>query len=420
MLKSIYLMFTAFLLTCEASATNPPHATSTSNQQLIADQLENITQPTHGQADFLAKLSGLDEQVTQKVLNQMSGQQFTTLFISTEITNRQFIRRLYDPLRPIISNPDSYEDEVYDLCSSKGVNAWAESSVNRSFLNGNKNTHGFKMSGYEISVGAQKRLTSCWTLGAGGCYAIDHFHYNVGGSGKTNTVFGGVYTLYRPACYYVLADVTFGFATNDMHRRVSFNTEKNLIPNKDAENKDSENKDSGNEELKTQLNSYILQSRPNISQVSFYGEAGFDWDYRCVLIQPFIGFEASHFKRKCRVEHGHPVLRLIYSKKDVTNAYSRLGVHLTIPENCYDLTMAFDLAWQYRLTSSRNSLVVKFAEFGTPFDITGIPDERNSLSMGFCVWSEILEGWTMYLEASGERWKRVSNYEFTGGLIFKW
>lgn len=393
MLKRIYCATIALLLTCEMNAAPPPYKTSTSNQQLVADQIETLTANSWENVFLLDKLSELSIPDTKKILDQMSGQQYTTLFTSTEIINRQFIRRLYDPLRFQISNPCSYNDEVYDLCSSKGINAWAEGSGGRSFLDGNKNVEGFKMSGYEVSVGAQKRFTPCWTFGAGGCYAINHLHFNVGGSGKMNTVLGAVYALYRPENYYALADVTFGYSTNHIHRRVNFGTKER---------------------------DYLLESRPNISQVAFYGEAGFDWYCHCVLIQPFIGFEANKFKRDCKFDHGHPPLRLVYSSKEAKNAYSRLGVHLTTPENCYDLTFAFDLAWQYRLTSSQNRQTVRFDKFGSPFTLTGIPDERNSLSMGFSVWSEILEGWTMYLEASGERWKRVSTYVFTGGLFFKW
>lgn len=391
MLKKIYFICAFFFICNEGNAIPPPYITTTSNQQLVANQLESITVPTANEAELFELLAPLSLADTQKVLSQMTGQQYTSLFTSTEIINRQFIRRLYDPLRPLVSNPLSYTDEVYDLCSADGINAWVESTVNRSFLDGNKNAEGFKMSGYEISFGAQKRLNSIWTLGAGGCYAIDHFHYNVGGAGKTNTVLGAVYTLYRPANYYVLADVIFGYGTNDMHRRVEFTEKKR-----------------------------ILHSRPNISQVAFYGEAGFDWNWNCVLLQPFIGFEANRFKRNCKFEHGFESLRLIYSGKSATNAYSRLGLHLTTPENCYDLIFAFDLAWQYRLTSAHNDLSVRFANFGTPFNLTGVPDERHSLSMGVTLWSEILEGWTLYLGASGERWRRVSNYDFTGGLIFKW
>jgi len=392
MLKKIIINTTALLLCCEINATPPPYVAATTNQQLVADQLESIVDPSPSQKVLLDLLNPLDEAATYKILNQLSGEQYTSLFLSTEIANRQFIRRLYDPLRMQIANPNSYTDEVYDICSSDGIDAWAEGSGGRSFLNGNKNAGGFKMSGYEVSAGAQKRLTPCWTLGFAGCYSLNHFHYNIGGDAKSNTVIGAAYTLYRPAHYYLLANITVGGATNDMHRRVKFNEEKD----------------------------FVIKSRPNLSQVAFYGEAGVDWDCNCVLVQPFIGFEADQFKRNCKYDHGDDAMCLIYSGKKVTQVYSRLGVHLTTPENCYDIVCAFDLAWQYRLTSSRNDLSVRFADFGSSFTLTGIPDERNSLGMGFTVWSEFLEGWTLYLEATGERWKRVSSYAFTGGLIFKW
>lgn len=424
MFKSIYITATALLLCTQINATLPPFTATTSNQQLVIDQLETPDDRKEGrQAQLLALLAPLDEEQTNRALSQLAGTPYTTLFVSTEIINRQFLRRLYDPLRVLVSNPCAYEDDVYEMCSSKGIDAWAEGSVNRSFLNGNRNAKGFKMSGYEVSGGAHKRLTSTWTLGAGICYAIDHFHYNVGGSSKTNAVLGGVYTLYRPANYYLLGNVTFGYFTNDMHRRVQMNQEFKPLPvdpNLDQAKKNEQSLANTAAKMENAKLDFLVKSRPNISEVTFYGEAGIDWNCNCVLIQPFVGFEANRFIRTCRFDKGEQSLRLVYSGKDVTNAYSRLGVHLTTPENCYDLTFAFDIAWQYRLTPSQNDLTVRFQDFGTPFKITGVPNERNSIDMAFTVWSEIFEGWTLYLEASGERWKRVSNYQFTGGLLFKW
>lgn len=397
--------FTSIFLTDDLEAVAPPYPAATSNQQLVANQLQSITDPTLLQSSLLTLFNVAPLEETQRMLGAMSGEQYTTLFTSMEIINRQFIRRLYDPLRPIITNPCSYEDDVYELCSSKGIKAWAEGTVNRSFLNGNKNAPGFKMSGYEVSVGAYKRLDPCWTFGFGFCYAIDHFNYNIGGSGKTNTVLGSLYTLYRPAHYYVLADLVFGYANNDMHRKIA------IIKNNDPDDPEAPNR------LDTHLEGH---SKPNVSDVSFYGELGVDWNCSCVLIQPFIGFEAGQLKRNCKEEHHNIQVDLIYSGKTMTSAYSRVGVHFTTPENCYDLTCALDLAWQYRLTSFDNDLTLRFVDFGEAFTITGVPVERNSASAAFTVWSEIFDGWTLYLQLSGERWKRVSNYDVTGGLIFKW
>jgi len=412
MFRSAYSSFTLrlvflstlipMLATHHLEATAPPYPAATHNQQQVANQLQSITNPTEVQQKILNLFNGATVEETQRMLGAMSGEQYTTLFTSMEIINRQFIRRLYDPLRPLISNPCSYEDDVYELCSAKGIKAWAEGTVNRSFLDGTENAPGFKMSGYELSGGAFKRLDPVWTLGFGLCYAIDHFHYNIGGSGKTNTVLGALYALYRPAHYYALVDLVFGYANNDMHRKIA------IIENEDPKPENS-------------VDSILLgHSKPNVSDVSFYGELGVDWDCSCVLIQPFIGLEAGQLKRDCKVEHHSLDVDLNLSGKTMTSAYSRVGVHFTTPENCYDLFFALDLAWQYRLTSFKNDLKAKFVNYGDAFIITGIPVERNSASMAFTVWSEIFDGWTLYLQASGERWKRVSNYDITGGLIFKW
>lgn len=383
----------ALLLSCQICAAPPPYETSTSNQQLVAEQIQKLVPTDPDIAFVLETLSDFTVPQAEKIFDQLSGQQYTTLFSSTEFITRQFIRSLYDPLRFQIANPCSYTDEVYDLCSSKGIDAWISVSGGRSFLNGNKNAQGYKMSGYGVSFGALKRFTPVWTFGGAGFYANHHVNYKVGGGLKMNTLLGAVYALYRPAHYYALADVTFGYSKNSIHRRVNFGTKER---------------------------DYHLLSKPNVSMVSFYGEAGFDWMYRCFLVQPFIGLEASRYVRERRKDSGFAPLRLNFSGKETENAYSRLGVHLTTPENCYDLTFAFDLAWQYRLTSAQNNQRVRFDAFGSPFTITGIPDDRNSISLGTAVWSEILEGCTAYLEASGEIWKRVTSYEFTAGVIFKW
>jgi outer membrane autotransporter protein len=391
--KQIFYTAIALLMFCEIKAASPLYETATSNQKLVAEQIQAFRKTNPEDEFVLNAIADFSTPQREKIFDQMSGQQYTTLFTSTEIINRQFLRSLYDPLRFQIANPCSYTDEVYDICSSKGIFAWTSLKGGRSFLDGNKNAQGFKMSGYGIGFGGQKRLTPCWTFGAGGFYANHHAHYNVGGASKMNTLLGALYTLYRPARYYALADVVFGYSKNTLHRRVNFGT------------KDHD---------------YHPGAKPNISLVSFYGEAGFDWTYSCLLIQPFVGFEASRFVRSGKSEGGFRPLRVIYPGKEVENAYSRLGVHLTTPENCYDLTFSFDLAWQYRLNNWRNRERMQFERFGSPFDITGVPNERNSISMGMVVWSEILDGWSTYLEASGEVWRRVKTFDFTIGVIFKW
>lgn len=393
MLTRMFFFAIPLFLSLKLQAAAPPYATTTNNQKLVAERLEALHPANAEETSILNTLAELNISATQRVLDQMSGQQYTSFFAATEITNRRFLRSLYNPLRFQISNPCSFTEEIYDLCSSKGIDAWASIAGGRSFLDGNKNAEGFRFSGYGVSFGAQKRFTPTWTFGGAGYYANDHIHHHVGGSTHMNTILGGLYALYRPAHYYALIDVTFGNAKGRLNRRINFGTR---------------NQD------------YNLSSKPNISLATFYGEAGFDWIWNCLLFQPFLGLEANTFARDAKHEKGYPPLRLFFSKKETANAYSRLGFHVTTPENCYDLTFAFDFAWQYRLTSSQNHQSVKFESFGKHFTITGIPDERSSFYFGGVVWSEIFDGWTAYLGASGEVWKRVATCELTAGLLFKW
>ena len=56
--------------------------------------------------------------------------------------------------------------------------------------------------------------------GGAGFYEHDYFHYNVGGTGRSNTGLGAIYTLYRPCDYYFFADVTFGARDQRVRREI--------------------------------------------------------------------------------------------------------------------------------------------------------------------------------------------------------
>lgn len=376
-------------LNAETGFTRP----LSSNQVLVQSQLESVSLDGRKRMqrimDQLDSLSDLSQK--GKFLSKMSGEQYTTLFTTTEIVNRQFIRHLYDPLRPLIANPCSYLDEVYDLCSYDGIEIWGSGSVNRGFLSGNQNAGGFKMSGYDITVGAQKRLTSTWLLGGSFCYSMQHVNYNVSGSSKDQAAIGAVYTLYRPASYYFLADLTFGQSEDDMHRRIKIGE-----------------------------GGILSGAKPKISQVSFYSELGKDLCWDCFLFQPFVGIEAEQFRRNCLKEKGAAPLNLVVSKKDLTSAFSRVGLHISALDYAFDVNFAFDIAWQYRLTSPNTDLVVEFINFGEPFKLTGIPVERNSIDVCFNASTGLMEGWLVYVQAAGQKWSRVSNYNFTLGLMAQW
>lgn len=393
-IKSLFI--TACLLTVslyvEASSSSSFSKEPSSNQIQVIRQLDSVTDPGKRMKIVLQEYETLKASHNElRFLSRLNGEQYTTMFNTMEIVNREYIRHLFDPLRPLIANPCAYQDEVYDLCCWDGIEIWGSVSVNRGFLNGNQNASGYKMSGYDITVGAQKRLTSTWLLGGSFCYSMQHVNYNIGGSSKDQSAIGAVYTLYRPSSFYFLADLLFGASENDMHRRIKIN-ERYAIPH----------------------------SRPKISDVSFYSEIGKDFCWDCFLFQPFVGIEAEHFRRNCFKEKEAAPLNLLVSRKDLTSAFSRVGLHIAALDYAFDVNFAFDIAWQYRLTSPNTDLVVQFINFGVPFEITGIPVERNSIDVCFNASTGLMEGWLVYVQAAGQKWRRVSNYNFTLGLMAQW
>ena len=66
----------------------------TCNQIAVATVLESVTVPTADQLLLFLSLESLDTEDALKALNQMSGEQYSTLVTAAEIAGHQFVRRL--------------------------------------------------------------------------------------------------------------------------------------------------------------------------------------------------------------------------------------------------------------------------------------------------------------------------------------
>lgn len=379
------------------------------NQHEVADQLISITNPTPAELAILTELAhlvGSPDTANQalRALSQMSGEQYTNCLWIAETTNRQFLRRLYDPLRAIMTaglvcscNSPAFicDRGQYYTCAdwepvhTCDLSAWLEMGGGHTFMEHDRNATGFKMDSFEIAGGTQMALDSCWTVGVAGEYAHDHIHYNVGGSARSTSGLVGLYSLYRPKGYYLLADVVLDYNTSKVKRQIVIG-----------------------DIIRT------AHGNPKSFQETLYVEGGFDWNCHCFLVQPFLGVEADFFQTNKFCEHGASPLNLRVYKKCHTNAYSRLGVHLSAAKLCW--TMNVDLAWQCRLTSFRNTLDVKFLDFGAQFPILGVHVPRNSLDATVNVTAALSNGWEFYAEIACERWAHAANYTALGGLKFSW
>lgn len=363
----------------------------TFNQKQVARQLATITSPDAEESAILTELLHLPPEQAQHALDQMSAAQYTHLWVEAENMNQRFIRRLYDPLRSIITPQPcccAASDDCFPVDCK--MDMWVDFSWDRSYFKGNCNCKGFKMNGYEVTLGGlQTDAENCLTMGVAATYEKDRFHYNIGGSGDNNSVLGAFYALYRPETYYIVTDFVLGYSQQKVRRPIDvgrFHLEKH--------------------------------SKPRTYQAALYAESGIDFRSCYYLLQPFLGLEIDYC-HLTGMHEGDSFLAVKVKGKSHTTASSRLGIHCSFnPDTC--MTVAIDAAWQCRLTSLKNRNHERFATFGDEFLIKGAEIHRNSLDGTINLSVDMRNGWTVYAEASGQRWENASSYNLLGGVKFSW
>ena len=410
-LRSFFLLLLSLMVTVEQAFSLeekvPMHGatfvddSSTDNQEQVAIQLDSIVNPTESQSRFLDRLASLSLASIHHDLNQLSGQQHTADLFITDYINRQFIRRLYDPLRSMVSK-DPCHEEWYEVEEDYrfypwGIDIWGEASGSRLSQKGNRNEIGFKADSVEGTIGFQKTFLRVFTVGIAGSYEYDHVHYKVGGTGNMNSVFGGVYGLYRPSRCYVLADIAFGYSVNKLRRSVNMG------------------KPDDGERIE-----YSMHSNPKTTELTFYSEVGVDLSWEDLLIQPFFGVEVGRYHREGISEHGAGDLDVKIGARDRTLTSTRLGVHLSCGNLPSNMDISIDLAWNYRCTPCSNEMKTEFSTFGSDFIIEGIPLTRNYFDGALTLRKEIFWDLSCYGRFSGEAWKESSAYTFLLGVEKAW
>jgi len=359
----------------------------THNQEQVSDQLQSIANPSQEQNALLTTLALLPPSEAQTALDQMSAAQYAMLLPQAELTNRRFIRSLYSSIRELAT--------IHTNCCNSSCepiwSIWADSSYAHSSIKNTKAIKGFHIDGYDISLGAYASPNNDLTIGAAGFYALEHAHYNIGGSGKSQSSLGALYTLYRPTGYYVIGDFVFGCNRQRLKRPI----------------------DLGSIQLKKQGKSEIVRG-------TFYVESGKDFFWNCFLVQPFLGVELGFFQMNHFREHSvDPFLDVDVAQKSRANAYSRLGMHVTT-QTISCLSLSLDIAWQYRLTSNNSDIKEHFITFGNAFSIDGISWQRSSIDAALNLSTLLGKGWEVYAEAAGQLWQKGLSYTLTGGIEVDW
>lgn len=373
-------------LTIQSALTQ---AAESCNQIGVAQNLDGIINPNTAQSLLLSAIVGLPLEGAQAALESLSGYQHTNDIWITEIATRRFLRRLYDPLRSIVSSSCDCCDTSYDPYGE--WSGWLETGEGFTSLKGSKHARGLHMNSFEITGGVQKSFCYDLTFGLAGSYQYDHVKYSRGGKGNRNAEYIAVYGLYRPCLFYGLVDFAYGHTSNNLSRAIQAGALR-----------------------------YKAHSKPNISQFTFYGEIGFDWNAGCFLIQPFLGIQSGRNWRKHITENYANGWGLVINEHHWSTTSSRLGVHATASGFCNCIDISMDLAWNQLLSSHKNSNHAHFRGFGEAFLVCGNNIDQSSVDYAITFTTCPCHCMKAYLEFGGETWKHANTFDVLGGIEFTW
>ncbi len=364
----------------------------TFNQRAVATQLDTADVLDSLQLSLLTDIVNLPSQDVSSALASVSGWQYTNDFFVAETVHNEFIKRMYDPLRLLVTTKKSNcECLEADCCND--YTAWCESGGTHTQLSGNSNAFSIVLNGYEVTTGIQKTFFCDWTLGALGSFEHDHIHYShQGGSGGSDTWLVGLYGLYRPSIFYTMVDFAYGHSLNHMDRSINFGS--------------------------THLKAY---SKPQISQFTFYGEIGADWNLcSFLMIQQFLGIETGAYWSKDVSENFAGGWGLAVDGQDRDFLNSRVGFHITSNGLSKNLALSLDLAWDRQYFNNKNTLNEEFIQFGDPFKIKGVNLGSNSFDYALTINQCINKNWNVYLRGSGQIWNQAYQCNALLGAEFSW
>ncbi len=354
------------------------------NQANVALQLDGITKSDPLLNGLFSQMAILPIEDVSFILQQLSGQQQTADLFAVGVINRQFLRRLYDPLRPIVTTlPGCYTS------SSCGWTVWVEGGQGQTFVDNSDEASGFKLCGGHITSGIQKTFSEL-TLGFAGSYDYEKLSFKQSGTGRLNSTFAGLYALYRPDCFYLLADMAYGYSHDRLSRQV-------FLPGVALD----------------------ISSSADINQYTLYAEGGIDLLCGHLLIQPFAAIEGGGAWKSNVHERGGADLGLDVESREEGTCFSRLGLHATTT-NWPGVVLSLDAAWRYRFTKNSNCVWQQFATFGSPFVVEGVHIDRNCFEGAATLTCPCSDSASLYIEGEGEIWSKASTYSVILGFTASW
>lgn len=365
-------------------ATNFAIFGETRNQKNVALQFDSIINPSPEELFVINNLLTLDPPQLRNALDQMGGEQYTSLIQINHQATQRFLRRIYDPLRDILAFRTCYDPCAFNL------DTWFAAEAGHSTLTHDRNAHGYQVNDFNFTLGAQYRLNEQWTFGAAVAYNQDWIHYSLGGHGHLYNTQGALYAAYAKSNYYIFSDVVFGETYCSLRRHIDF---------------------ADLDETAT--------GKPRIWQTTSYTEIGKNFNVSCFSLQPFIGLEAGFYHRSGFHERHAAALSLHVKTRNIWIVTSRLGLHAQTALNC-GIEIGTDIAWQHNYNFDRDRITTRFAPFGERFEIIGVGIDNDSIDASLEVSADVNDCLNVYAEVSTQAWNRYANYSVTGGLQYNW
>ena len=372
-------------------ATNFIAVARTSNEQNVANQIDSIKNPTPAEIALLDSIASLSFDQIRNALNQLSGEQYTSLIDLSEITGRRFLRELYDPIRF-----NALNREYRDPCGeSTSLEVWTDFQGGRDFLRGDSNSKGFSGHHYDYAIGAQQYYGQDWTFGMAANYEHDELTFALGGNAQLNTGQAAIYGAYNRSFFYLLSDLVVGYSSCSVKRRIVF----------------------GTTDLTARGNGHIYQGVA-------YAEGGINLHGSGFLVQPFVGVEVGSYRFSEINETGTGVVDLTIHGHSVVSPFSRLGLHVTTEQPlsgiCDAIYLSLDVAWLHRFRRDDGNIHVLFQDFGSEFVIDGTHLRRGGFEGALQLSHPFCDIYNLYVEISGQRWDRFATLAGTVGIQAVW
>ena len=354
---------------------------TTPNEYDVLNSLASIVTPNIDQTIVLNNLNSLDCEPFAAALNQMSGEQYTTLINITNNASDRFANRIRMASRSRVFCQNCCDPDIF---------GWFDGGGGRSSYSGDSYAEGLDTSYFSLAGGLQL-LTCCgWTVGGAAYYEKDNLDYDLNGHATCKIYQGAVFASYNGPSGYFLADFVFGINHFDVQRRIVF-AEIDRLAN----------------------------SSGKVYNGTFYTELGYTLNLGCMASQLYIGADTGCYYQNGFDERDALSLSLEVDSTKYYRSDAMIGSRFLWNLPC-SMAVEFDVDYRHRFGVNRIDVITRFVDVDTPMRIKGFGIGRDAIEGTLALVWNASSNLQLYLRGCGEAWSNYSDYNGTAGFVYHW